>query len=162
MDCLDISKLKLRLVFWLFIRCCSYMFHFVAINYIKCNLVVVFYIITIFVLVVSWSCGKFFGCCVFGKLFVVTSVGWFFVVFSNVNSAYITLAAACCSGILHCKKQFFEFTTLCSSLLGKGIIITLHYITIFVIVIHLYCCIWLHSCFFVLFFGIISDGFLKF
>ena len=33
------------------------------------------------------------------------------VVFSNVNSAYITLAAVCCSGILHCKKQFFEFAT---------------------------------------------------
>ena len=31
-------------------------------------------------------------------------------VFSNVKSAYITLAAACCSGILHCKKQFFEKT----------------------------------------------------
>ena len=25
-------------------------------------------------------------------------------VFSNVNSTYITLAAACCSSILHCKK----------------------------------------------------------
>ena len=34
-----------------------------------------------------------------------------FLVFSNVNSAYITLATACCSGILHCKKQFFEIAT---------------------------------------------------
>ena len=30
----------------------------------------------------------------------------FLIVFIFFKSAYITLAAACCSGILHCKKQF--------------------------------------------------------
>ena len=33
--------------------------------------------------------------------------------FSNVNSTYVTLAAARCSGILYCKKQFFEKDKYC-------------------------------------------------
>ena len=46
---------------------------------------------------------RFFCLFVFSSFFITA-------VFSNVKSAYITLAAARCSGILHCKKQFFEKT----------------------------------------------------